>query len=108
MPYLSQGGVADIASAALRVTEDPHLPEVTCQVLRLADLEAGKKPGPPCQKVSLKASPGRGIGLRHAVVPIRIAVKAREKPLYAFGFVAAVGLSLIAIGFALGRRRRAP
>lgn len=103
--YEATGGVLDIASAALRASEDPHLPEVTCQVLRLSDIEAGRKLGAACAKIPRNASPGRGIGLRHAVGPIRIAVKARENPILAWGSIVGLTLLVFAVGYQTGKRK---
>jgi hypothetical protein len=107
MGYLSTGAITDVATAAFKISDDPHLPEVACQVLRLSDIEEGRKLGAPCPKISRNASPGRGIGLRHAVVPIRIAVKARENPIMALGFIAAVTLAVFGVGYVTGKKKRA-
>ena len=107
MSYRSTGDttqVLDAATAALKVAQDPYLPEVVCSVLRLSALEEGRAPGPPCRQVN--AAPGRGIGLRHVVVPIRLAVKARQRPIVAFAVVGGALLGLVAFGYALGKNRR--
>ena len=107
MSYRSTGdttAVLDAATAALKVAQDPFLPEVVCSVLRLSALEEGRNPGPRCAKVN--AAPGRGIGLRYAVVPIRLAVKAREQPVLAVAVVGGVLFGLVAFGYALGKNRR--
>lgn len=88
MGYLPQGDIAsDLVNtlssagiAATKIAEDPHLPEVTCQVLRLNAIEKGQKPGPACARVPKAAGVGRGIGLRYAAGPLSVFVKTREKP----------------------------
>ncbi len=107
--YLSTGDAAstalDAATATLKVAEDPFLPEVVCQVLRLSAIEEGRSPGPPCKRLVGRPAPGRGIGLRYAVMPLRVAVKVRERPVMAMIGVGAVLLGLVAFGYGLGHQR---
>ena len=88
MSYAAQGDLASellgmvssAGSAAARVIEDPHLPEVTCHILRLNAIEKGQKPGPKCKKIPKATAVGRGIGLRYATGPLRTFVAVRERP----------------------------
>jgi hypothetical protein len=101
------GAVLDASKAALMVADDPHLPEVVCHVTRLAKIEQGTDPGPPCPKIPTNQAPGRGVGLRYAVVPVRVLVNVREHPIMAIASTAGILLGLVAFGYALGRRRTA-
>lgn len=107
MGYQATGAdLKTAAQAAIRVADDPHLPEVACHVLRLSDMEAGRPAGSPCPPVPLNRSPGKGIGLRHAVVPIRLAVKVREKPWVAVLAVGGILGLTFALGYGAGRRKK--
>ena len=99
-------GATTTAQAVLKIADDPHLPEVVCNVLRLSDIEEGKTPGPPCYRIPSNRNPGQGIGLRYLVGPVRLAVKVREKPVTA-AIIAVTGVALIfALGYGAGRRKR--
>lgn len=93
------------AQALVDVTRDPHLPEVVCHVLRLDAMESGQPPGPPCQKMSTKAYPGKGIGLRYAVPPLRVLDWAREHPIRAAGIAVGTIGALVWIGYLIGEGR---
>jgi hypothetical protein len=92
--------------AAAKVLEDPALPEVTCQVLRLNAL-ASNRPSPVCpaQRYTL-AQKQKGIGLHLAVTPLRIAVWARMHPLLATAVAGGSVLGLVGLGYALGKGAR--
>lgn len=96
----------DTAKAALEIVRDPYLTEVTCQVLRLAALEDGTNPGPPCRQIPVvTGTRGMGVGLRYVVKPLRVVVAAREHPIIAAGTVLAVVSGIFLLGAALGGRR---
>ncbi len=96
-------GQMDIGTAVLRIAQDPHLKEVVCQVLRLNALERGVKAPPPCAQIPETASPGKGIGLRYAVKPLRMFVTTREKPYLIPLVVGGTALGVLLLGFFLGR-----
>ncbi len=107
LSYQATGGLqtaVDIAKIGLDVVKDPYLPELTCQVLRLAALERGQNPGPPC--VRTKAAGTGGIGLRYALVPVRLAVKVREQPIVTPLVVGGVVAGIFALGYLTGRGGR--
>jgi hypothetical protein len=99
---ITKGGPA--VQAASKVIQDPALPEITCNILRLNRVIEGKTPGPPCTKQRYTpAQKKRGVGLHLAVAPLRAAVWARSNPALAIGVgVGAVGL-LVGIGYWLGK-----
>ena len=101
------GTLLDVGKAAFQVADDPHLPELVCHVFRLSKMEQGQNPGPPCQTISVKYMPGKGVGLRYAVVPVRALVKVRERPILSMVVAGSVLLGLVAFGYGLGRRRGA-
>lgn len=103
MGYEAQGDLLDVTKAAAAIATDPHLPEVTCQILRLQKIEGGKNPGPSCPRISTKASPGTGIGLRYATGPLRLFVKTREHPWILPVAVAAILGTAFAVGYVLGK-----
>lgn len=109
MSYLPTGDlstVADVARVSLDVVQDPFLPEVTCLVMRMAALEQGRKP-PTCPKTALstRLSQGRGIGLRYAVIPLRVTVKVRENPVLTPVVATGVVAGLFLLGYAIGRSK---
>lgn len=107
MGYQPIGDLKSAAEATIAVADDPHLSEVACQVLRLSAIQKGAKLGPTCPRIPLNRSPGKGIGLRHAVGPIRLAVKVREKPWVAVLAVGSTVALVFALGYGAGRRKRA-
>lgn len=90
--------------AAARLVEDPALPEVACQILRLEKIHHGESPGSPCPlTVVTKSAAGKGVGLSAATTPLRAFVWTQEHPVAAWSLiVGAVGL-IWAIGFSSGR-----
>lgn len=115
MSYVPQG--ADIAAtldkvaptilAVSKVVEDPALPEVVCEVLRLHNVTKGLPPGPSCpRRVFTEADKRKGVGLYVAREPLRAYVWARQNPGMAWG-AAMVAVGLIGlVGYTLGRRSR--
>ncbi len=105
MAYVATGDIGDTASAAMKVAVDPYLPEVTCHVLRLAALEEGRDPGLRCLRTRTTVT-NKGVGLRYAVVPIRMAVNMYEHPYRAAAVAGGVLLGIFALGYLTGRRSR--
>jgi len=62
---------APALKAGSKILNDPYLPETACEVIRLSNVVGGRPPGPPCPKTPPTA-PSTGVGLRHAIVPIKI------------------------------------
>ncbi len=89
--------------AAIQLLEDPYLPEVTCNVLRLSKVEQGKPVGAPCP-VGPRGQ-RKGIGLRYAIKPLRAAVWVRINPLLATALGLSVVGSLIGIGVIIGKAK---
>lgn len=98
--------VAVAALAAKEIVADPYLPEVACQLIQMSRAEKGLPPGPRCARTRVTPYQKRkGVGLRHAVRPLRIAVWARRNPPLAMGVaIGMVGL-VYYLGFADGRRK---
>ena len=115
MSYVAQG--ADIAAAldkaaptilaVSKVVEDPALPEIVCEVLRLNKVVAGQPAGPSCpRRVLTAAQKSKGVGLYVAREPLRAYIWARQNPALAWGAgLAVVGLIGL-VGYTLGRRSR--
>lgn len=95
-------GEMDIGTAALKIAQDPHLKEMICHVLRLNALERGVRAPTPCARIPATASPGKGIGLRHAVGPLRMFVTIREKPYLIPLVVGGTAMAVFLAGFFLG------
>ncbi len=87
----------------LKIAQDPHLNEVVCQVLRLNALERGVRLPSACPKIPVTRSPGKGIGLRHAVKPLRMFVATRENPYLLPLIVGGGALALFLLGYYAGR-----
>lgn len=117
MGYTIQTGLGDTLSdlitkggpaiqAASKVISDPALPEITCHILRLNNVVAGKNPGPPCPRTAYSPAQKRqGVGMHLATKPLRAAVWARRHPAVAIGIgVGVVGL-FVGIGYAMGKRK---
>jgi hypothetical protein len=111
MPYTELGAdwskVGTALEAAGKVAGDPYLKQVACEVLRVSKVEAGQDPGPPCP---LTAPPGTvipgGVGLRHAVWPIKVYGFHKRYPyVIPLAAVGVLGLIFYA-GYATGKRRR--
>lgn len=86
--------------AASELASDPYLAETTCRVLQLSDLEKGVRPR-GCAKTPM----GRrgGIGLRHAIRPLRGIVWARKHPVGAAAIAAGVVGGIFLAGYLVGR-----
>jgi hypothetical protein len=110
------GGITDVATAALRVVEDPCLYQVTDLVLKLHELEqrpsifkppSTRPPGPPPPP----PPPVKGIGLCTAVTPLKIVVYVKSRPWILPLALAAVVGGLVGTGYLIGSsssRARAP
>jgi hypothetical protein len=101
------GKVTSALTAAEGVAKDPYLQQVICEVLRVSKVEAGKDPGPPCLG---PAPPGTvipgGVGLRHAVWPLKVYSFHKRYP-FVIPLAAAGLLGLIFYaGYATGKRRK--
>lgn len=102
---IKKGGPA--LQAAAKVIQDPALPEVTCNILRLNRAVEGKNPGPPCQRhVYTQAQKKRGVGLHLAIHPLRGYTWARQNPALAIGLGASAIALIFGLGYMLGERRR--
>lgn len=106
MSYIATGStletVANATKIGLAVVQDPALSEVSRLLLQLVAIE---------NKGKAESTPGyvdtsRGIGLKYAVTPVKLAIKVRQHPwMLPTGAVVVAG-SLIGLGFLLGRTRR--
>lgn len=102
------GKVASLLDVGKSILEDPYLPQVTCEVLRLGKIERGQLPGPPCRStVGLStAAVKKGIGLRFAVTPLKVWSYQRQHPWLLPTVVAGVlGLTFL-VGYNVGKRRK--
>jgi len=95
--------IGSAALAAGKVIEDPYLPEVACQLLRLNALERGMIPGAPCARTP-KTRTNKGIGMRYVAPPLRAAVWARQNRLAAIGIAAGAVFLIGYVGYQIGKR----
>jgi hypothetical protein len=98
--------VTSATQAALRIVDDPYLQEAACEVLRLSNVVRTRQAGPPCPRTNpaFRGSP-RGVGLEHAVGPIRLLILHQERP-WLLPVVALTLLGLVyAAGYESGRAR---
>ena len=64
-----------------KILQDPYLPETACEITRLSNLEAGRAAGAACPRTSAtQAQIAKGVGLRHAVTPLRFYIFHRQHP----------------------------
>lgn len=98
------GAIQTGVKAVTAVLADPYLNEVVCNVLRLENIQAGVKPGPPCAKTR----PGLrgGIGLSEAVGPLRAFVYHREHPWIVPTAIAVIIGGTFLAGYWSGKSRR--
>lgn len=103
----SLGGVGTVISATAAVVEDPCLLPVSQMLLELHRLEqAPARPRTPGQPAPAPSAPAKGIGLCHAVTPLRAVVWVRKRPwVLPVAGVAVVG-GLIGLGYLLRGRGR--
>jgi hypothetical protein len=91
--------------AGMAVIEDPYLPQVACEVLRLNAIQEGRRPGPKCP-APRNPSSKKGVGLSYAVKPLQAFVYARQRPwIVPAAILGVVGLSFAAGYWARGRKR---
>lgn len=120
MAYTTQLGMAGVVDdlisnidklgpavqAASKAIEDPALPELSCNVLRLNKVVEGRNPGAPCKrKVYTAAQKKKGLGLHLAITPLRIATWSRQHPAIATGIGLCVLGMIWGIGYQMGKRR---
>lgn len=98
--YTSMGGIADVATVALRVTSDPALPEVVRLVSEIKTLTTSKGPSKP------STSTGPGIGLSAIVTPLRGFVAYKKHPWIGPAFAGGIVLTIFALGVMAGKARR--
>jgi len=101
---VSTGGPA--LQAVSKIVEDPALPEITCNVMRLNKAAKGQKSSPCARKVYSAADKGKGVGLHIAITPLRIATWARTNPVLAVGVAVGVVGALVGLGYYIGRKKR--
>lgn len=104
----NSGGFVDTikgaAQATWKVVEDPHAEELICQILRLSKMEEGQNPGGPCLQTPVDKSPGKGIGLRNAIVPLRHYVRFNEQPAPYYIMAASIVAIVFAAGYISGKK----
>ncbi len=69
-----------VLRAGAKILEDPYLPEVACEVMRLSDIEGGKPAGARCPPTRVTAKMKKGVGLRYAVKPLRALIFHKQNP----------------------------
>lgn len=114
MGYISQGDAVSTLDrlgpavlAASKIIEDPALPEIACEVLRLNRVVARQDPGLPCpRRVLTEEQKRKGVGLHLARRPLRAYVWARQHPGAAWGIGLGVVLAIGLVGYSIGRRAR--
>lgn len=97
--YTGIGDLASITSAAqvaLRIKEDPALPEVVTLVEKIKSLSSGGGPSSPSTEL--------GVGLRRIVTPLKGFVAYKEHPWILPAFVSGIGFAIFALGMIAGRK----
>ena len=96
--------VSGALEAGTKVLEDPHLQQLSCEIVRLSKANAGQNPGPPCARVVTTSRAGVGLGV--AVLPVKALTYQAQHP----WFLPAVGVGVVGIfvliGYALGTARK--
>lgn len=111
MSYIATGdstfdSAANAAKIGLAVVRDPALLQTTQLLMQLVALE-NKGKGASTSSTSFSDT-SKGIGLKHAIVPLKVAIKVRKEPwILPVGGLVVVG-GLVGLGFLLGRTQRAP
>lgn len=104
-----------IVGTAVGGATDPYLPEVICRIGEIQALTTGRTPlqtlfgkKPTVAVVPCKpAPPGKGgIGLEHAVKPLRAIVYLQRNPIAVWLGITAVLAVPMTLGFILGRKSR--
>lgn len=117
MSYLPQAGVTDIINKGLElfgkagsvvdigvnVLEDPYLPQLGCEVNRLAKAYAKQNPGPHCAAPATVTS--GGIGIRNFITPVRIYTFHVQHPWAVPLIGAAVVAGIFYAGYVTGKRK---
>lgn len=103
------------AGAIIGGGTDPYLPEAICRVSQLQALSKGrtplqtlffKKPTAPVP-TCVPTPPGKpGIGLEHAVKPLRALVYVNQHPATVWLAVTALFGVPLAVGYMIGKRKR--
>jgi hypothetical protein len=111
MSYVAQGATLDTIApaifAAAKIVEDPAVPEIACEVIRLNKVMAGQNPGPPCQRrVLTPADKRKGVGLYVARQPLRAYVWARQHPGTTLAIGAGIVLAIGLVGYTIGKKSR--
>lgn len=74
------GSTSQTGAAVAGMANDPYFPEVVCHLLRANNVAEGRPAG-HCQPTPPSAAAtGRGIGLRHAILPVRAYVEHVRRP----------------------------
>lgn len=93
-----------LGTTALKVLEDPYLPELTCLVMRLNAIQESRDPGLPCKRTP-KGLPG-GIGLEDVITPVRIFAGIKQKPaLGILGIILVLG-GIAGLGYLVGKGKK--
>lgn len=93
--------VTDVLSAGSQVIQDPCLPQVAQQVLRLHELD--QQPLNPFAPKPPPSPPTVGIGLCSAVKPLQLVVYAKERPWLVPVAIGGVMAILVGVGYMLGK-----
>ena len=99
-PAQAMGDVASIIGTVLDVASDPYLPEVTCRIAQLKNIDHNE----PVQECT-ETAPGvvGGVGLANAIPVLRAYVYAQQnKWVYPLAVLAILGLPFWA-GYEVGR-----
>ena len=94
-------GAGGSAGAAARVVQDPYFPELTCHIIRLSNIADGKPAG-RCVKTRPGAR-GRAIGLKDAILPVKVLVAHKKRPWMVPLIAAGVLGTAVMIGYSLGK-----
>jgi hypothetical protein len=95
--YSPVGGIADVASVALKVTNDPYLPKVVSLISEIKSLSSDSSSSGPSEP---------GEGMRKIIKPLEFYVAYKKKPWLGPALIGGVILTIFSFGVATGRGAR--
>jgi len=104
VPIGQDSATTTATQAALQIAKDPYLKEAACEVFRLSSVDKYGRPGAACPRTPRGAA--GGIGLRHAVGPLRLFIWHKQYPwAIPLAGITILGMAYLA-GIEDGRKRR--
>jgi hypothetical protein len=99
------GSFSETFKAGVKILEDPYLPQLACEIVRLNRIQAGLNPGKSCPAPRF-VDPTRGIGLEDVVTPVRAFQFYKQHPLIVAAGAATFVVGIFTVVAWLGYRAR--